>query len=76
MRHYCYYYFINGLEVVNVYLIRLLLHIDYDGADEEGTKTKDERGGESEDVCAIRHDPLIASRMDAEMFNGSDDVLR
>lgn len=46
MRPYCYYYFINGLEVVNVYLIRLLLHIDYDGADEEGTKTKDERGRE------------------------------
>lgn len=43
---------------------------------EEGTKTKDERGREreSEDVCAVRHDPLISSRMDAEMLNGSDDV--
>jgi hypothetical protein len=31
VRYYC-YYFINGLRVVNVYLIRLLLHFDYDGA--------------------------------------------
>lgn len=40
----------------------------------ERKRRMNEGGRESEDVCAVRHDPLIPSRMDAEMLNGSDDV--
>jgi hypothetical protein len=81
-------------RAVNVYLIRLLLHIDYDGRarSEKEWEIKRERAhwkykhplylAHSLTYSPIHdttvkpgNDPLILSRMNAEMLNGYDDAL-